>query len=260
MNEVMQNILAAWKSYWGEGFYPYLLLVAFLYLLIFFRKKEQIRQILVYVVIMLAVFFCPVTAWIIQKCIGSSVYWRVLWLLPMVPLIACGGAMAVKQLGKNKIFRLVLIVAAAVVVALSGKSIMQAGHYEKVTNYQKVPEVVAQICAIINNDKDADEVVCLGTEDELAAYVRVYDPSIMMPYGRRGKDKVNHVAKGLYLQLSSETPVIRKVLRYAKLLDCNYLTFRIPNEKKVAYMEKRGFHLIGQVEGFGIFRYDKPES
>lgn len=70
MNEVMQNILAAWKSYWGEGFYPYLLLVAFLYLLIFFRKKEQIRQILVYVVIMLAVFFCPVTAWIIQKCIG----------------------------------------------------------------------------------------------------------------------------------------------------------------------------------------------
>ena len=63
--------------------------LAVLYLLIFREKiKKPDTILLVYLVISLAVFFCPITAKIIQKCIGELVYWRVLWIVPSVPVIA----------------------------------------------------------------------------------------------------------------------------------------------------------------------------
>ena len=83
----------------GNGFYVYLLLAACLYFLVFGRKKERSRILSGYIVVFLAVFFCPVTAYIIQKCIGRSVYWRVLWILPAVPLIAYAGTCLVKKAG-----------------------------------------------------------------------------------------------------------------------------------------------------------------
>ena len=87
----------AWQKYWGNGFYVYLLLAACLYFLVFGRKKERSRILSGYIVVFLAVFFCPVTAYIIQKCIGRSVYWRVLWILPAVPLIAYAGTCLIKK-------------------------------------------------------------------------------------------------------------------------------------------------------------------
>ena len=88
MREAIAVTLDAWQKYWGNGFYEYLLAVAGLYFLIFGRKKQKAKELLLYVAVVLIIFFCPVTAWIIQKCVGGSVYWRVLWILPMTPLIA----------------------------------------------------------------------------------------------------------------------------------------------------------------------------
>ena len=41
MKETLELVLSTWVSYWGEGFYQYLLLAAVLYLLIWRRKKEK---------------------------------------------------------------------------------------------------------------------------------------------------------------------------------------------------------------------------
>ena len=51
--------------------------------------------------------------------------------------------------------------------------------------------------------------------------------------------------------------VIKKVVKYAKKLECNYLVFPLPSEKKQIYMDGKGFHLIGQVNGYGIFKYSE---
>ena len=92
MKRALLASLDAWQKYWGNGFYVYLLLAACLYFLVFGRKKERARILSGYIVVFLAVFFCPVTAYIIQKCIGRSVYWRVLWVLPAVPPGKKGGS------------------------------------------------------------------------------------------------------------------------------------------------------------------------
>ena len=102
MKRALLASLDAWQKYWGNGFYVYLLLAACLYFLVFGRKKERSRILSGYIVVFLAVFFCPVTAYIIQKCIGRSVYWRVLWVLPAVPLIAYAGTCLVKKAGASR--------------------------------------------------------------------------------------------------------------------------------------------------------------
>ena len=53
----------------------------------------------------------------------------------------------------------------------------------------------------------------------------------------------------------AEVPVIKKVVKNAKRLKCNYLVFPVPSKKKQLYMETKGFYLIGQVNEYGIFKY-----
>ena len=62
-------------------------------------------------------------------------------------------------------------------------------------------------------------------------------------------------ARWLHKQLVAEVPVIKKVVKNAKRLKCNYLVFPVPSKKKQLYMETKGFLLIGQVNEYGIFKY-----
>ena len=256
MKRALLASLDAWQKYWGNGFYAYLLVVAFVYFLVFGRKKERARTVMAYIAVVLAVFFCPVTAYIIQKCIGRSVYWRVLWILPVVPLIAYAGTCLIKKVGDSRIRQYAVLIVIAAVLAFCGTGLNKGEFYKKVQNVQKIPDEVVQICNLINEQKEDDEEIYLATDDKIASYVRVYDPSIKMPYGRGGKGASGKkAARWLHKQLVAEVPVIKKVVKNAKKLKCNYLVFPVPSEKKQKYMETKGFYLIGQVNEYGIFKY-----
>ena len=256
MKRALLASLDAWQKYWGNGFYVYLLLAACLYFLVFGRKKERSRILSGYIVVFLAVFFCPVTAYIIQKCIGRSVYWRVLWILPAVPLIAYAGTCLIKKVGASRPRQYILLIFIAAVLAFCGTGLNKDGFYKKVQNVQKIPDEVVSICNLINEQKEENEEIYLATDDKIASYVRVYDPSIKMPYGRGGKGASGKkAARWLHKQLVAEVPVIKKVVKNAKRLKCNYLVFPVPSKKKQLYMETKGFYLIGQVNEYGIFKY-----
>lgn len=256
MKEIMEHVLSVWKLYWGEGFYQYLVLAAVLYLLVFRRKKTAAKQLLVYTAMILAVFFFPVTAWVMQKCVGASVYWRVLWLLPTVPVLAYAGTDLISHFGKKKGVRFVLVSAAVLLIAFCGKSVWQAGNYVKVHNFQKVPDEVAQICDLINSQK-GDEEVCLATDDYLAAYIRVYDPSIRMPYSRGMKGSGSRLVRRMYEEVNSPDPNFHRISVAMGKTGCNYLVCEIPDNRGEKYMKKKGFSLIGTVDKYAVYRYEK---
>ena len=140
MKEMIKGILDTWNLFWGSGYYQYLIFLAVILLLIFFRKKKEARLLLGYTAILLVLFFFPLSAGIIQKCIGSDVYWRVLWLLPVTVLLAYTGTALAEQAGlKAKkggwmLQGLVLILLMGV-IGISGKSVWSEDNYVQVHNY-----------------------------------------------------------------------------------------------------------------------------
>ncbi len=115
------------------------------------------------------------------------------------------------------------------------------GFYKKVQNVQKIPDEVVSICNLINEQKEENEEIYLATDDKIASYVRVYDPSIKMPYGRGGKGASGKkAARWLHKQLVAEVPVIKKVVKNAKRLKCNYLVFLFQAKRSSCIWKQKG--------------------
>lgn len=68
MKEIFQQTQIFWKNYWGEGLVMWLFLASILFLLIFRRHKKSMKYLIPYTAVVLTVFFCPVSAKVIQKC------------------------------------------------------------------------------------------------------------------------------------------------------------------------------------------------
>lgn len=254
MKEIMQWSITIWKQYWGNGYVPYLLLLAVIYLLFRKRNKHSIRQVLPYLFLILFLFLCPFTAKIIQTCIGQDVYWRVLWLLPATPVIslACTEFLHMRR---SKAAHTLTVLLFAVTIVLCGKNLLDSGQYVKVHNYQKVPDEVAHICNMIREDA-GDSKIRLVTDENLSPYIRVYDPSIRMPYGRRGKGAITWTTIRLYKAVHPEEGRIKykRIARLAKKANCNYMAIVMNDRFKLKYVEQFGYEQIGTVNNYGIFR------
>lgn len=250
MKEMMAQLLLVWNNYWSNSFFPYLLFLSVAYLLVFKRNNKKTRYILVYLFITLFLFFCPVTAGIIQKCIGELVYWRVLWIVPSMPVIAIAMTELLKS--RRKFMRAVLTTFCIGVIIVSGKEFYLTGYYHFVHNFQQVPDEVAGICELIKQDA-GDSVYFLGTDENICPYVRVYDPSIylMTSHARRF---TWGGAKKLYAQLNAPELDYEKIANMGRRLRCNYFAVKIPNEEQKDMMEAYEYHEIGVVGRYCVFR------
>jgi hypothetical protein len=254
MKELLSWTVSQWNLYWGSGYYPYLLLLSLLYLLIFKRKKNGIRDTLPFVLILLFLFFCPLSASVISRCLGTDVYWRVLWLLPVIPIIALAATELLHNL-HSRITHCILLILFVGVIAFCGKGMMEAGSYVKLANYQKVPNEVPVICEIIREKAAEDQIdeIRIATDDYLSAYLLVYDPSLLMPYGRGGQGALTKAAAKLYEEISSERPRYKRLARLAAKSECNFLV--LPEAHKAPNTGVGVYHYveIGQVATYKIF-------
>ncbi len=254
MKEMMNWILSIWRLYWDEGFYQYLLLLSVVYLLIFRRRKNGARQALPFLFAILFVFFCPFTAWVIRACIGESVYWRTLWLVPLIPVIALGAAEFISS-RKSKPAQAALLLVSAAAIAFSGRSVMQAENYLLLANYQKVPNEVAYVCELMQETAQEENLTTIrvASDNYIASYVRVYDPSILMPYGRGAKGALDYKADLLYSQIISETPDYAEIGKRAKQTKCNFLVLPETSADPHEALREYKYEEIGTAGSYTIY-------
>lgn len=259
MKEIIKQTVVFWENYWGDSLMMWLLLAAALFLLIFRRKKKSTRYLLLYLAVVLIVFFCPVTAKIIQKCIGELVYWRVLWLLPTIPVIAVALTEFLKE-RKNNILQFILTLLCIAAVAVCGKGIYQAGNYKLVHNYQQVPDEVAAVCEMMKADaKDAEYF--MAADNFIAPYVRVYDPSIYMIFNRECRGNGGKMARRLYLEINAPVFNYSNIGSAGKNLKCNYIVVKIPNHQQKKELEAFGYQEVGTAGRYSLYRLgDKADS
>ena len=80
--------LKLFQEYMGTGLIMIWFLVSLLYLWVT-EKRKHIRILFVYVpLVLLLIFFNPLVAKIISGLADGEIYYRILWLLPVTPVVA----------------------------------------------------------------------------------------------------------------------------------------------------------------------------
>lgn len=252
MKEIFKEAVGWWQSYWGEGLMLWLFLAALLYLLVFCRKKKTAKYLISYTVVVLILYFCPVSGAIIRKCIGKTVYWRVLWLLPVLPVTAWAMTDFLKR-RKNKAFQFLLVLLCIGALAVCGKGIYQAGNYKLVHNYQQVPDEVAAICEMVKADA-GDAEFLIAADNFIAPYIRVYDPSIYMLFNRECRGNSSEGARALYLEINAPVFNYANIGLAGKKNICNYLVVKIPDEQQKKELEQYDYREVGTAGRYSLYR------
>lgn len=258
MKAIIEWIISTWQNYWGDGFYQYLILVSAIYLMIFHRKKHSTRQVLAFSFTVLFVFLFPFTAVIIRRCIGASVYWRTLWLLPTIPIIALAATEFLRS-KHSKLVQAVLLLVCCGVIALSGKDMISAEYYVKTSNRQKVPDEIARACTLVLEEavKDGIDEIYMAADDHVASYARVFDASIHQPYGRRRMGALTKKSRRIYTLMHQPEPrKYRRIAWLCKRNKCNFLVISVPENKK-SKIERYGYTEIGTAGAYVVFQLEE---
>lgn len=176
----MQNtIFEVWRNISGSGMLLALYILAVVFLL--YTEKEKYKRILFVFIpgFWLIVLFLPVTYRLIAEWIDEELYYRFFWMLPVTATIAYSLAKGIGLCsGRTKKYA---VIGSLLLVMLCGDFVYNNSRYSIAENPYHVPESVVEICDSIHIE--GREVMAVFPEN-LMQYVRQYDSTVCMPYGR----------------------------------------------------------------------------
>ena len=241
-----------WRQFWGEGYFFLPVLAAYIYLALRKRRAPFVKELLLFSGLVLGVFFLPPVHDLICRFIGESVYWRLLWALPFIPVVACAAVHLTRE-ARPGVSRVVLLVLACVCIALTGRDILAGHTYERVHNNQQVPDLVAGLCAMIDADRGERDVL-VAANDTLSAFIRVCDPALRMPYSRARHGASTKEAVWVYTMLNQAPDCDWRILaRKADAAAVDYLIVTSPTQEGIRFLRRKGYEELGAVETSTVF-------
>lgn len=240
--------LKLFQEYMGTGLIMIWFLVSLLYLW-FTEKRKPIRIMFLYVpLLLLLIFFHPLVSRLVSHLADGEIYYRILWLLPVTPVIAYSAVVFCGKLSGYK--KYVGITVAILTFVISGSLIYQNPHFQKAENAYHVPQSVVDIC---------DAIVVPGREvmavfpGELLQYVRQYSPVVCMPYGRDIVVSRWTVQNDLYDLMEQEEIDAGELAEEARNQQCVYIV--LPEDKKVTgKMQEQEFEEFARMDGYVIYK------
>ena len=253
---MLQIALQETKKYWANGWHLLLFALALIYIIICVKEKNTKKTFLWYSGLFAAIFICPLTAKIIIKFIGASVYWRMLWILPTSIIMAFAFTHLYEKINEKWI-KTVVALAITLAVALGGAWMYTNREFVTAPNWYKVSSAVPGICEEIQNDaKEQGLEPKAVVVNSLLTEIRQYDAGIKLLYGRNAeRGSISSRRRRVYKQMQREIPWYKQFSKQLKSFNCNYVVWT-GSEKSFAGFEKNGFRLVGQVEQYKIYFID----
>ena len=255
MLEYFRLALSKYNEFQGSGVQMAMFWMAALMLYVENRKTEQKLMMILLrdTALFVLVFLCPVTAGFIMKyCIGESVYWRMLWLLPEVIVLAYLYTKWILQCQGAK--RLMVTLLCVLSLFMTGRGFWNYAKMDFATGLEKLPRGVQEICETIRNDQAQrqDEEVRLIVLDDLLCSIRQYDSNIKMPYGRAVlKGETSHIIHDV---LNQQIFSAELLAHWAKQYQCNYLVYPKSEDGAVeTSLVEVGYEVVAEVENYQIF-------
>ncbi len=175
------TIMSVIKSYMGTGFVTVIFLLCLAYLAL--AEKDRVKRcVFIHMpLVVIVVFLCPLTYIFYGKVSEAVTYYRLLWLIPVTPVIAYASVSFLTSIksGKKKTLAAVVL---ALFLAFAGKLMYTSVHMVKAENIYHMPQVVVDICDTIHVE---GREVRAAMPEELMQFVRQYDPCVCLAYGRQ---------------------------------------------------------------------------
>ncbi len=252
MREAWNMAVTWYQMFTGDGMYQLLYLIALIFLLANPNIEKKWKTLFWwYTIVVLFLYFCPLTAAIMMKVMGSDVYWRVFWILPIPELLAFCAASASEAEKKGKSAALVGLL--VLVFVLGGKNLYQNGAYTKSANLQKVMAETIQIADYLEEQKEEGEEIRVSMPDELICEIRQYDADIYLPYGRRITEYPEK--QELWDEMNREIVRPLRLHRVLEQFGCGYVVLHSAPEQKER-MEDKGFQYLNAIGGYEIYKVE----
>ena len=157
------------------------------------RKRDRLI-FLPQAVMMLLTVFNPVFPVLLNSIFDvNKEYYRFLWMLPVITLIAYAGVKIVFETSKNTARGLIAAVLLICIFMSAGTCIYENG-YAKAENIYKMPAELLQVAQIIHRDSDVEYPRAMF-EYDYNMQIRQYDASILLPCTR--EQYLNAVSGGI---------------------------------------------------------------
>ena len=242
------KVLALYEGYIGTGMIAGLFLAAAIYLYVA-EKNKTTRILFLYIpVVILLLYFCPFFAAVVFLFTGDEIYYRLLWLVPIVPVLAFTSVKIITGCeGSKKVWT---GLAMSGMIILSGSLVYQSPYFSKAQNVYHVPQAVVEICDEIRMD---DKWIMAVFPSELIQYVRQYDPLVCMPYGREVLVERWNIKDELFDLMETETLDVGKIAEKAKEWHCLYIIVPV-SKQQIGNFADSGYEQFSKTEGYYIYR------
>lgn len=242
------SVVELFQSYMGTGFIVAWFFVCIVYL--FFREEDKGKRIMfVYVpVILLLLFFNPIIMRVLYNFIGTEIYYRILWLMPIVVVIAYTIVKISMCLNGKKMYG--FLIGAVIMIMISGSCIYRSPFFSKAENPEHMPKAVIQICDRIQIEGREVMAAFPGT---LISYVRQYTPLICMPYGRGELVEGWSGCSDFYVAMEAEVLDVVQITNFAKQYQCHYIIVD-SNKELEGNFEDYQYKELDEIEGYTIYQ------
>lgn len=239
---MFEEILTVIKDHMGRGFVTVLFVMSLAYIL--FTEKDRVKRcFLVYMpMVILAFFMCPLSLKIYGRISESVTYYRLLWLIPVTPVIAyaavsvCGRFSGIKQH--------ICVAILAILMAVSGRLMYSDMYMVRAVNMYHMPQAVVDIADAMH--VEGREVMAV-VPFEMQQFIRQYDPCICMPYGREhmiGIAAVDSELRDVMLSPGKDPEVVGTLAsenRCHYIVMYEYEKFDTPPKNYIEYMVIDGY-------------------
>ncbi|MCR5441658.1 MAG: hypothetical protein K6E66_06040 [Lachnospiraceae bacterium] len=244
------RILLIIKEYMGSGLIAVIFVLSLFYLAVTEKEKAKSICFLYVPMVVLAFFLCPLSYRIYGKVTEIVTYYRLLWLIPVTPVI---GYSAVKICTRfTGLKQNLCIIAFALLFAVSGRLMYSDMYMVRAQNIYHMPVQVVDLCDALH--VEGREVMVLMPY-EFQQFVRQYDPNICMPYGREYMMNMSAGENLLRDAMMAEDKDPELVGRLATERGCHYI---VVSQFEDFAEDPWNYEEIMNIDGYKIYRYVEP--
>lgn len=232
--------------------------LALVFLFLVGRKQKEEKQAVRFLVwpsvLVLLFLFNPLFYRYVGSRFFAGVYWRLFWMLPISFTVAYTVVWLVFR-WKKQFARIVVLVVAVLVVAVSGQKIYSGTNFMQAENEYKLPQAALDVADILAG-AGVNWKVKSVVPNELLCYIRQYRCDIGLFYGRNVGGFISGIGDdetAMYQQMCRQKPDMSVVTDIAKRNEVVFLCFNRATQEIPEDLKPYGYHYYKETGDYIIY-------